>query len=417
MVRSWLIRRFNRCARGSRLYRAFPFGFALFPNAFLLPLLLAACTQAPASAPPTPSAAESAAGPLASPTAPPAAMLPLTSAPAALAALPTAPTPPLRSTPPPSPTPTPWALPSAAPWPTASPELAEGATRDPYAPYTIAALAARDYGDGQLQIIERLESNDVFAKYLITYPSDGLTIYGFMNVPHEGSRFPVAIVLHGYIDPQAYETLAYTTRYADALAEAGYFAIHPNLRGFPPSDDGDDTFRTGLAIDVLNLIAIIRQQSQDPEGPLRRADAEAIHLWGHSMGGGAALRVATVLNEPYLRAAVLYGAMSGDESLNYERIQEWSGGRSGSFELAAPPQALEAISPIYHLQRIRAPLSIHHGDADETVPPEWSADLCQRLEVLRHPVECFSYNAAPHTFYGDWEELFNRRVIDFFGRH
>jgi len=312
-------------------------------------------------------------------------------------------------------TPTPSATATAAP--TRTPTPAPSPTADPYAAYRIEALAARPYGGGQLQLIERMESNDVFARYLIEYPSDGLAIQGFMNVPHEGSKFPVAIVLHGYIDPDVYETLDYTTRYADVLAEAGYLVIHPNMRGFPPSDEGDDAFRSGLAIDILNLIAIVREQSLDPEGPLRRADRDAIYLWGHSMGGGAALRVATVLNEPYLRAAVLYGAMSGDEALNYEKIREWSGGRSGDFELAAPPETLQAISPIDHLERITAPLSIHHGEADETVPPAWSDELCARLEALGKAHECFTYHAAPHTFYGDWEALFNRRVIEFFSRN
>jgi dipeptidyl aminopeptidase/acylaminoacyl peptidase len=309
--------------------------------------------------------------------------------------------------------------PPATTTPTPQPSPTPQPTPDPYAPYTIDALAARNYGGGELQIVEQLASTERFARYLITYPSDGLTIEGFMNVPHEGSSFPVAIVLHGYVNPDQYETLAYTTRYADALADAGYFVIHPNLRGFPPAaHESDDAFRTGLAADVLNLIALIRAQSQDPLGPLRRADTEAIHLWGHSMGGGVALRAATVLGDaPYLRAAVLYGAMSGDETLNYERIREWSGGGSGAFELAAPPDALQAISPIAHLDRLRAPLSIHHGDADETVPPAWSADLCARLQALDHPVECFTYHAAPHTFYGAWEELFNERVIAFFDRN
>jgi dienelactone hydrolase len=335
--------------------------------------------------------------------------------------------------------PTKTAVPSATPTntatPTSSPTAPEAATEtasvtptpDPYAAHSISALAARAYGGGELEIVERMETNERFARYLITYPSDGLTVYGFMNVPHEGSRFPVAIVLHGYINPADYDTLAYTSRYADALADAGYFVLHPNLRGFPPSEEasssdeasseGEDAFRTGLAADVLNLIAIVREQSSDPEGPLRRADAEAIHLWGHSMGGGVVLRVAAVLREPYLRAGVLYGAMSGDEVQNYEKILQWSEGNSGQFELAASPEALQAISPIHHLQRINTPLSIHHGEGDETVPAQWSADLCARLQALDHPVECFTYNAAPHTFYGAWEELFNKRVVEFFDRY
>ncbi len=62
-------------------------------------------------------------------------------------------------------------------------------TPDVYSPYTIEALTRRKYGGGQLEIVDTLEINESFTRYLITYPSDGLTIYGFMNVPNDGSIF------------------------------------------------------------------------------------------------------------------------------------------------------------------------------------------------------------------------------------
>lgn len=291
------------------------------------------------------------------------------------------------------------------------------ATPNPYANLTIDALSNRDYGGGSLDIVDTLESNEAFTRYLITYPSDGLIIYGFMNVPNEGDRFPVAIMLHGYVTPNQYDTLAYTSRYADALAEVGYFVIHPNFRNYPPSDRGPDPYRVGFAIDVLNLIAIIREQSQDPMGYLRRADAENIHLWGHSMGGGIALRVLTVNNNPYIKAAVLYSSMSGDELLNYEQIRQWSDSLTGEFELAAPEDMLIAISPINYLDRITAAISIHHSDADQVVPLEWSDDLCHRLQVLEQTVECHSYIGLPHTFRGQGDSLFIERTVDFFNRY
>lgn len=308
-------------------------------------------------------------------------------------------------------------LPTATliPIPTLSPAATATATPDPYQPYTIEALAVRSYGGGELEIVETLEETELFTRYLIRYPSDGLTIYGFMNVPHEGVKFPLVVLLHGYIDPAVYQTVDYTRRYADALAEAGFFVIHPNLRGFPPSDSGDDRFRVGLAVDVLNLLAIVQTQSQDPVGTLRRVDADNIYLWGHSMGGGVALRVAVVNPADYLRGVVLYGAMSGDERWNYERIVVWSEGRSGAFELAAGEGALTAVSPIHHLDRLQAPVSIHHSDADETVPYDWSVDLCERLTAMTHPVECYTYHAQPHTFNGEQDKLFRERVARFFG--
>ena len=296
-------------------------------------------------------------------------------------------------------------------------------TPDPYAPLTIDALAARPYGGGLIEIVETLETTATFARYLIKYPSDGLTLYGYMNVPHVGDNFPVALVLHGYIDPDEYETVTYTRRYADALAEAGYLVIHPNFRNYPPSDSGPDPFRIGYATDVLNLIAIIREQSQDPLGTLRRADAEGIYLWGHSMGGGVALRVLAVNPAPYLRAAVLYGSMSGDEAQNYGRIRQWAGSERARFELGASLEQLAAISPSAHLDRIEAAVAVHHSEADDVVPVAWSRQLCEALAALSaagdipHTPECHFYEAQPHTFRGDGDALFVERTIEFFERN
>ncbi|HET89856.1 MAG TPA: alpha/beta fold hydrolase [Chloroflexi bacterium] len=290
------------------------------------------------------------------------------------------------------------------------------ATPDPYAGLTIADLTAREYGGGALRIEEVLAVTDAFTRTLVTYPSEGLTIYGFMNVPRlrEKESFPVVLLLHGYISPDIYTTLAYTTRYADHLARSGYLVIHPNLRNFPPSDAGPDPFRVGTALDVLHLIALVRQMGGQP-GALQRADPNRIGLWGHSMGGGVALRVITVA--PDVRAAVLYGSMSGDERTNYERILYWSGGERGLEELETPEEDLERISPIYYLDRIQAAVSIHHSDTDEVVPLAWSVDLCGRLQALNKTIECFTYSGLPHTFRGAGDQLFMQRVADFFDQH
>lgn len=282
---------------------------------------------------------------------------------------------------------------------------------DPYGDYTIDFLATRSYGAGTLTLHEAMESNTEFNRFLVSYPSDGLSIYGFMNLPQGPGPFPVIIALHGYIEPEIYYTLDYTTRYADALARAGYLVLHPNLRGYQPSDDGPNLLRVGMAIDVLNLIALVRNQGGQP-GPLALADPERIGLWGHSMGGGVSLRTLTV--SPDVKAAVLYAAMSGDERRNFEAIQSWSGGRRGLTELTVPDDALLRIAPIYYLDRIQAAVSIHHGTADELVPPAWSTELCEQLLALQKVVQCVPYPGQPHTFVGEGDRQFIQNMITFY---
>jgi uncharacterized protein len=289
------------------------------------------------------------------------------------------------------------------------------ATADQYAGLTIDELAARSYGGGgTLRAAQNMTGTSAFTRTLIAYPSDGLTVYGFMDTPRGAGKFPVIIALHGYIDPGRYSTLDYTTHYADALARAGFIVLHPNLRGYPPSQNGPNLFRVGFAIDVLNLIALVTQQAGQP-GPLQHADPNEIGIWGHSMGGGVSLKVITISRD--VKAAVLYGAMSGDERQNYEQIGKWTGGQRGQEERAAPDAAVKLISPINYLDRIQAAVSIHHGAADATVPSQWSADLCSRLQARPESVECFSYPGEPHTFVGQGDQLLITRTIDFFDRH
>lgn len=286
-------------------------------------------------------------------------------------------------------------------------------TPDPYYTWSNAYLRSRTYGGGQIEFLEVMEQTLYFTRYLIRYPSDGLNIYGFANIPNDDQVHPVIIALHGYIDPAVYYTLDYTTMYADALANAGYVVLHPNLRGYQPSDDGENLFRVGMAIDVLNLIALVQSQSGGTD-QLKNANPNALGLWGHSMGGGITTRVITVSDD--VRAAVLYASMTGDEQTNYNAIREWSGQTRGLEELDVPAEALTNISSMYFFGNITAAVSIHHGTADALVPMQWSEATCAQLQSLGRQVECLYYENMPHTFYGDGNEQFIQNTLNFFNQ-
>lgn len=295
--------------------------------------------------------------------------------------------------------------------PTFLPTLSQ--TPDPYYAWSNEYLLSRTYGGGQIEFLEVMDQNVLFTRYLVRYPSDGLNIYGFANIPNDNEVHPVIIALHGYIDPAIYNTLDYTTHYANALAGAGYVVFHPNLRGYAPSDDGENLFRVGMAIDVLNLIELLQSQSGGTD-LLKNANANAIGMWGHSMGGGITTRVITVSDD--VKAAVLYAAMSGDEQKNYDAIREWSGQTRGLDELNVPVDALNHISSMYFFGNITAGVSIHHGTADALVPMDWSVTTCSQLQSLGRDVECVYYENMPHTFYGSGDEEFIQNTVEFFNR-
>ena len=151
--------------------------------------------------------------------------------------------------------------------------------------------------------------------------------------------------------------------------------------------DGD---LTGYTVDVLNLLALVRKQAGQP-GNFKNADISRLGIWGHSIGGGVALRVVSIV--PEIKAAVLYAAVS-------QRYTNASAGFT-VFDLAAS----------------QAIFSLHQGEADKTVQPAWTKTLDQQLLDLGKSVEYFTYPGQPHTFFGQNDALLMRRTVDFFNAH
>jgi dienelactone hydrolase len=317
----------------------------------------------------------------------------------------------------PAPTVTPYPTPTRAP--TWTPEVTStpadsAATPDPFASYTIDHLRMRQYGGGDVDDLGPMGQNDGFVRHSMGYSSDGLKIYGFVNVPFGKGPFPVIIALHGYVNPLEYVTLDYTTDAADALAREGYIVIHPNLRNFPPSDDGDVMFRAGYAVDVLNLIALVQQKAGKP-GLFERANAGRIGIWAHSMGGDVALKVAVV--SPYVKAILLYSSMSGDEQKNSQFFNFMVANPESQKEMLTSPESFKVVSPSTYYRDISAAIQIHHGTGDTAVPIAWAQETCQELKDAGRQVECFYYDGAEHTFRSRYMPDFSPRVDDFFAKY
>ena len=293
-----------------------------------------------------------------------------------------------------------------------SPTATTLATLAPYEQYTIDGLRKRTYGGGNVQVLEVMEEKDSFTRYLIRYPSDGLMIYGFANVPKGKGPFPIIIVIHGYGNEAEYQTLDYTTDAADRLTEAGYIVMHPNLRNYPPSDKGDNLFRVGIAVDVLNLISLIKSEALPAELSATAA-VDQIGLWGHSLGGNVILRVLTVSSD--LKAAVLYASLSGDEFKNSAALTDIGAAEPQlQAELVTAPALLQRISPSSYYGNITTPIQIYHGTNDSVVPFSWAQETCRLLKDAAVMVNCIYYTDEDHTFRSRMSDEFYGSLISFY---
>jgi dipeptidyl aminopeptidase/acylaminoacyl peptidase len=329
-----------------------------------------------------------------------------TTAPAPTAAATAAPTAAPTSVPtattPPSPTPEPWAE---------------------YTPYTIEALRSRAYGaEGQIEIVRVLEEAANFTRYLIAYPSDGLRITGMMNRPRGDGPFPVVILNHGYYPLDVYQTGNGSKLAADYLANRGFLTLAPDFRSHAGSDNAPNMFRAGHVIDALNLVPLAQR--------LAEAQPGKVGMWGHSNGGAITAKAIAISDQ--IAAAVIYSPASSNIVEDYHFRADRAGRRAPSSTArgtisrvttefpVTPDQApdlYERLSPLPYLSLVQADVQIHWGTADQTVPYKWPGDLLAGLQAAGKPVEYFEYAGQPHSFQGAANQLYLRRIAEFFAAH
>ncbi len=312
------------------------------------------------------------------------------------------------STPTPTNTPTETSTPTITPTPSNTPTP----TPHPMEPYTIDGLRQREFPGGTIQIRSVLTTTDTFTRYYIDYPSDDLTITGILQIPQGEPPFPVVVLNHGWIAPARYWSGADTWKAAEYLNAQGYLTVSSDFRGWGQSDEGDNFFRTGILIDALNLVSSL------PSIP--EADLDRIGMWGHSMGGGLTTKAVTI--DPRIKAGVLYASVSGYDAEIFSRWGVFVPRDMDPVLVEAyanavfSPDFLQKTSPIYHLDKVIAPVQIHIGTEDNSTPPRWSADLNDAFIAAEREVEYYVYEGQGHAFQGASWDLFMQRVTEFFDR-
>jgi dipeptidyl aminopeptidase/acylaminoacyl peptidase len=317
------------------------------------------------------------------------------------------------------------------------PPTATRTTEQALYPFTIEGLRKHKFQSGKITVRETLLETETFTRYLIEYPSDGLTITGILQVPTSGEPpYPVIIMNHGFFSRTIYSSGDGTDRAAEFLNRRGYLTLSSDYRTWAEADTGVSLYYSGLAIDVINLMNAI------PSIP--ESDPERIGMWGHSMGGGITLKVLTI--DTRIKASVLYSSVSADFA---DIIERWGPGCLGDvyegeiaygcnssdilpldlpddliasyFNSVTDTDMLEAVSPLYHFDFVTAPVQINYGTEDGKTsagtPPEWSKKMYAGFIEAGKEAQLFGYDGEEHSFHDDHWFAFMERSAQFFDKY
>jgi dipeptidyl aminopeptidase/acylaminoacyl peptidase len=220
---------------------------------------------------------------------------------------------------------------------------------------------------------------------------DGLELTGWLYRP-PSARAPGPAVVHLHGGPEAQERPTHSPLF-QALAAQGIAVFAPNVRGssgFGRSFvDADNVERRWGAI--ADVAACARHLvSAGVAAPGRLACA------GRSYGGY--LTLAALVTHPDLFAGGVDVCGMADLQTFYANTEPW-------IAVAAYPkyghpvhdaELLHALSPIHHMERLRAPLLVVHGRNDTNVPLEEAEQVVNAARSRGIPVELLVFEDEGH---------------------
>jgi uncharacterized protein len=164
-------------------------------------------------------------------------------------------------------------------------------------------------------------------------------------LPQADPDAPALLYLHG-----TYRNLYRNIGKIDALRDAGYAVLAVDYRGWGNSSPIIPSEATINADAALAWTELVRHQPK----PSRRV------IYGHSMGGGAAIELAS-----HLRHGSDYGALIVESTFTNLPDVAATAGWLGRLLARLTTQRFDSLSKI---GKVDAPILIVHGSADKTVP-------------------------------------------------
>lgn len=245
---------------------------------------------------------------------------------------------------------------------------------------------------------------------------DGYDLEAYLNLPlsyDSSAGCPFIIMPHG--GPYARDYWRYDP-VVQFFTNQGYGVLRMNFRG--STGYGVDHLLSGVKKISTQMISDITDGTNWTINN-KLADSSKIFLYGHSYGGYAALQSIIQYPEIY-KGAVAVGAPTDIIKLiDYLDDEE----RSFSYEFwkttvgnpDTEDEFLKSISPIYHIDKIKRPIILFHGEKDEIVPVAQTEDFIAEAEDLGKKIEYKIIKDEDHSISENRNvEYILRKAVDFY---
>jgi len=264
-----------------------------------------------------------------------------------------------------------------------------------------------------------LNPSDMASMTPISYMSrDSINIPGYLTLPvnyQKGDKIPIIINPHG--GPWARDTWGFRPE-VQFLANRGYGVLQMNFRGSVGYG------REFWEISFKQWGKTMQNDITDGVNWLINegiADKHNIGIFGASYGGYATLAGLAFTPDVYA-CGVDYVGVSNIFTLLETLPPYWELGRQMMYEMIGDPiedkALLEAASPIFHVDNIKAPLFVAQGANDQRVKQAESDQIVQALESKGIDVPYMLKENEGHGFYNEQNQFdFYREMEKFLDKH